>query len=151
MGPDLDIGNSPILKTLAGGKRALIVGTKRGHVIAIDPDNNGARCCIAFSHRQDKPLSKEEVAAAPLSGAGRQTIRNVYYGAGGSGLAALRLATGEKAWTFTAPAGGGSQAQHRPLFRSGLSRIIQRAALCRLRGGWKADLGSSTPLRNSVR
>src|SRR5436190_1061199 len=41
-GPDLDIANSPILKSLPGGKRVLIVGTKRGHVIALDPDNNGA-------------------------------------------------------------------------------------------------------------
>ena len=43
MGPDLDIGNSPILKSAArDGKRALIVGTKQGHVIALDPDNKGA-------------------------------------------------------------------------------------------------------------
>jgi polyvinyl alcohol dehydrogenase (cytochrome) len=32
----------------------------------------------------------------------------VYYGAGGAGLAALRLGTGEKVWSFTAPQGGGA-------------------------------------------
>ncbi len=34
--------------------------------------------------------------------------QNVYYGAGGAGLNALRLATGEHVWGFTAPQGRGS-------------------------------------------
>src|SRR5262249_57862646 len=34
--------------------------------------------------------------------------QNVYYGAGGSGLGALRLATGEKLWAFKPPANGGA-------------------------------------------
>ena len=42
MGPDLDIGNSPILKTLPNGKRVLMTGTKTGEVFGLDPDNNGA-------------------------------------------------------------------------------------------------------------
>src|SRR5262249_56442296 len=43
MGPDMDIGNSPILKTLSGGKRVLMAGTKGGDVFGLDPDNKGAR------------------------------------------------------------------------------------------------------------
>ena len=42
LGPDMDIGNSPILKTLPNGKRVLIAGTKSADVFALDPDNNGA-------------------------------------------------------------------------------------------------------------
>jgi glucose dehydrogenase len=42
MGPDMDIGNSPILTTLPNGKRALLAGTKSADVFALDPDNNGA-------------------------------------------------------------------------------------------------------------
>ena len=42
MGPDYDIGNSPILTTLPNGKRALFVGTKGADVLALDPDANGA-------------------------------------------------------------------------------------------------------------
>ena len=42
MGPDYDIGNSPILMTLPNGKRALLAGTKGADVFALDPDNNGA-------------------------------------------------------------------------------------------------------------
>ena len=42
MGPDADIGNSPILSTLPDGRRVLIAGTKGGEVFALDPDNRGA-------------------------------------------------------------------------------------------------------------
>ena len=40
-GPDFDFGSSPILTTLANGKRALIAGQKSGMVTALDPDNQG--------------------------------------------------------------------------------------------------------------
>ena len=107
MGPDLDIGNSPILKTLAGGKRALIVGTKQGHVIAIDPDNNGALLYRVLAST-GQAVAEGGGRGGTIVWGGAADDQNVYYGAGGSGLAALRLATGEKAWAFTAPAGGGS-------------------------------------------
>ena len=41
-GPDWDIGNSPILKTLPNGKRILLAATKNGNVFAVDPDQKGA-------------------------------------------------------------------------------------------------------------
>src|SRR5262245_65173766 len=41
LGPDYDIGNSPILVTLSNGKRALFAGTKGADVLALDPDANG--------------------------------------------------------------------------------------------------------------
>jgi polyvinyl alcohol dehydrogenase (cytochrome) len=40
-GPDHDFGQSPILVTLPGGRRALIAGQKSGVVHALDPDQNG--------------------------------------------------------------------------------------------------------------
>ena len=107
MGPDLDIGNSPILKTLVGGKRALFVGTKQGHVIALDPDNNGALLYRVLASTGQAVVEGGGRGGTIVWG-GAADDQNVYYGAGGSGLAALRLATGEKAWAFTAPAGGGS-------------------------------------------
>jgi polyvinyl alcohol dehydrogenase (cytochrome) len=113
MGPDLDIGNSPILKALPNGKRVVLVGTKRGHVIALDPDDNGA-----LLYRVLATTGQQPPANAPGGrGGGGGTIvwggaaddQNVYYGAGGAGLAALRLATGERVWGYTPepPAGGG--------------------------------------------
>ena len=109
LGPDMDIGNSPILKTLADGKRVLITGTKDADVVALDPDNNG------------KLLYRINVTGGPIGGGrGRGTIvwggaaddRNAYYGAAGAGLAAVRQATGERVWNFTPPpAAGGRGAQ----------------------------------------
>ena len=98
MGPDMDIGNSPILKTLPNGKRVLLAGTKSADVFALDPDNNGA------------VLYRMNAAGGPTGGGrgGRGTIvwggaadeQHVYYGAGAAGLAAIRPATGERAWVF---------------------------------------------------
>jgi len=98
MGPDMDIGNSPILTTLPNGKRALLAGTKSADVFALDPDNNGA------------VLFRMNAAGGPTGGGrgGRGTIvwggaadqQHVYYGAGAAGLAAIRPATGERAWVF---------------------------------------------------
>ena len=110
LGPDMDIGNSPILKTLPNGKRVLITGTKDADVVALDPDNNG------------KLLYRINVTGAPIGGGrGRGTIvwggaaddQNAYYGAAGAGLAAVRQATGERVWNFTPPppTGGGRGAQ----------------------------------------
>src|SRR4029079_14918267 len=38
LGPDMDIGNSPMLKTLPNGRRVLITGTKDGDVVGLHPD-----------------------------------------------------------------------------------------------------------------
>jgi polyvinyl alcohol dehydrogenase (cytochrome) len=104
-GPDMDIGNSPILTTLPNGKRALLGGTKSADVFALDPDNNGAL------------LYRINAAGGTTGGGrgGRGTIvwggaadtERVYYGMGAAGLAAIRPATGERAWVFAAPGGRG--------------------------------------------
>lgn len=41
-GPDADIGQPPMLVSLGGGRRALLVGQKSGVARAIDPDHEGA-------------------------------------------------------------------------------------------------------------
>jgi polyvinyl alcohol dehydrogenase (cytochrome) len=40
-GPDLDVGATPLLHTLPGGKQLLVVGEKSGRVHALDPDRRG--------------------------------------------------------------------------------------------------------------
>jgi polyvinyl alcohol dehydrogenase (cytochrome) len=106
-GPDLDIGNSPILKTLPNGRRALLVGTKQGHIIAIDPDNKGALLYRVLAST-GQPVVEGGGRGGNIVWGGAADAQNVYYGAGGPGLVAFNLATGEKAWSFTAPQGGGS-------------------------------------------
>jgi polyvinyl alcohol dehydrogenase (cytochrome) len=115
MGPDLDIGNPPILKTLPNGKRVLIAGTKRGHVFALDPDDNG-KLLYRVLASTGAPAPTAPPAGGGRGGGGGSIVwggtaddQNVYYGAGGAaGLVAFRIGTGEKVWSFTAPTGGGS-------------------------------------------
>jgi polyvinyl alcohol dehydrogenase (cytochrome) len=105
MGPDYDIGNSPILVTLPNGRRALFAGTKGADVLALDPDANG------------KVLFRINLAGQPVgfTGRGRGGIvwggaadaRQVYYGMGAAGLGALQAADGTRAWVFTAPGASG--------------------------------------------
>jgi polyvinyl alcohol dehydrogenase (cytochrome) len=104
MGPDYDIGNSPILVSLPNGKRALLVGTKSADVIGLDPDANGAL------------LFRVNLAGGPVgAGRGRGAIvwggasdsRLVYYGMGGAGLGALQPGDGKTAWVFTSPGASG--------------------------------------------
>jgi polyvinyl alcohol dehydrogenase (cytochrome) len=103
MGPDADIGNSPILTTLADGRRVLVAGTKGGEVFALDPDNKGALLWRVNAN----------------SGGGRGGIvwggaadgENVYYGMGSGGMAALKIASGQQAW-FSPVNAQGTRAQN---------------------------------------
>ena len=104
MGPDADIGNSPILVTLGNGRRALFAGTKAGEVVALDPDKNGAL------------LFKVSPGGAPAPGGrgrgaivwgGASDVRNVYYGMAAAGMGAVDASTGKTAFVFTAPGVGG--------------------------------------------
>ena len=109
-GPDLDIGNSPILKVLPNGKRVLLTGTKRGHLIALDPDNKGA-----LLYRVTAATGAAVVPSAAPAGrgggaggivwGGAADAQNAYYGLGAPGLVALKPDTGQTVWTFN---GGGS-------------------------------------------
>src|SRR5215467_11079283 len=102
MGPDMDIGNSPILKTLPNGKRVLIGGTKGGDVFGLDPDNNGA--LLYRINVGGVPVGTNRGGRGSIVWGGAVDDQHVYYGAGGAGLIALQPATGERVWAFTPPA-----------------------------------------------
>jgi polyvinyl alcohol dehydrogenase (cytochrome) len=101
MGPDADIGNSPILVTLPGGKRALIGGTKSADVFALDPDANGK--LLYRINAAGGPVGQGRGRGGAIVWGGAAGDQRVYYGMGGAGLAALNPATGERAWVFTPP------------------------------------------------
>lgn len=90
MGPDADIGNSPILRSLPDGRRVLLNGTKDGDVFALDPDNRGRLLW--------------RVQANPGGGrggivwGGAADHETVYYGMGSGGMVALDMATGQRKW-----------------------------------------------------
>jgi polyvinyl alcohol dehydrogenase (cytochrome) len=102
MGPDMDIGNSPILKTLPNGKRVLIAGTKSADIFALDPDDNGK--LLYRIHPLGLPLNGNGRGRASIVWGGAADNQYAYYGIGGGGLAAIQAATGERAWLFTPPA-----------------------------------------------
>ncbi len=90
MGPDADIGNSPILRSLPDGRRVLLNGTKQGDIFALDPDNNGAELW--------RINANPEGARGGIVWGGSADHEKAYYGLGGGGMAAVDMATGEKAW-----------------------------------------------------
>ena len=102
-GPDHDFGNSPILRTLGGGRRILVLGQKSGVAYGLDPDKNGA---ILWQTRVAKggalggiewgSAADEQLMYVPIS-----DVLGPINEAGG--LTALRLATGEKVWHTPAP------------------------------------------------
>jgi polyvinyl alcohol dehydrogenase (cytochrome) len=104
-GPDLDIGNSPILKTLPRGKRILIAATKDGNVIALDPDKNGA----VVWHVNVAPKPKDNSFLSRLGGivwGGAADDKAAYYGLSAGAMVAVQLQTGERLWfTNLAPEG----------------------------------------------
>ncbi len=109
-GPDQDIGNSPILRDLPGGKSVVVFGMKNGTVTALDPDKKGA--VLWKVHVVDIPKGQENTFAAYLNGVvwgGAADDQNVYYGLQSGGMVALKLATGEVAWRASFPKPGGAR------------------------------------------
>ncbi len=103
-GPDFDFGSSPILRSLPGGRRVLVVAQKSGMVYGIDPDETGK---VLWGTRVGKgsalggvqfgPAADEEkvyVAVSDVLGTKPEEA---------GGLWALRLADGQKVWHTPAP------------------------------------------------
>jgi polyvinyl alcohol dehydrogenase (cytochrome) len=121
-GPDQDIGNSPILRDMPGGKSVIVFGKKDGTVTALDPDNKGA--VIWTMHAVDIPTDQQNTFYAHLNGVvwgGAADDQNVYYGLQSGGMVAIKLATGEIVWRASFP-------------KTGTARIINSAAATAMPG-----------------
>jgi polyvinyl alcohol dehydrogenase (cytochrome) len=101
MGPDADIGNSPILVTLPNGRRALLAGTKAADVFALDPDDNGK--LLYRVNPSGAPGGQGRGRGGSIVWGGAADAQRAYFGMGGAGLAALDAASGQRAWVFTPP------------------------------------------------
>jgi len=101
-GPDFDFGNSPILRTLPNGRRALVIGQKSGAAWAIDPDREGA---LLWQHKvgAGSALGGVEWGSAADDRNGYFAAADGQLGANAGGLAAINLATGEEVWKATPP------------------------------------------------
>jgi polyvinyl alcohol dehydrogenase (cytochrome) len=100
-GPDWDIPASPVLHTLANGKDVLVVGTKPGDVLALDPDARGAQVWrINLNGPElagDGPLPPGVFPNGVMWGFADDG-RRAYFGMTGGGVTALDLETAMKAW-----------------------------------------------------
>lgn len=101
VGPDWDIPASPVLKTLPDGSRRIIVVTKPGDVLALDPDKHGAlvwRMNVFGPVIGDGPAPKGMSTAGIFWGAAIND-RTAYFGLTRGGIGALDITAGKMLWT----------------------------------------------------
>jgi polyvinyl alcohol dehydrogenase (cytochrome) len=112
-GPDFDFGSSPMLISLPGGKRLLVVGQKSGLVHALDPDDGGR---IVWSTRVGRGgvLGGVQWGTATDGALVYAGVSDVAFKEGGGldpseggGLVALRATDGTIVWKAPAPGCGG--------------------------------------------
>jgi polyvinyl alcohol dehydrogenase (cytochrome) len=101
-GPDWDVPASPILRTLSDGRRELIVGTKPGDILALDPDHKGAQVWRMNVNGPDLAApGPPDFKKPPMKGVlfgGAADPDTAYFGLQGGGMAAVRLADGKLLW-----------------------------------------------------
>ena len=117
LGPDVDIGASPILVTLSSGKRALLISQKSGMASALDPDKNGEilwQTKVGHGGRlggiqwgsaydgKNMYAAVSDIAHTASSGIGRMVADPK----AGGGLFALNPETGAKVWAAPPPVCG---------------------------------------------
>ncbi len=112
-GPDWDVPDSPILVTLPSGQRLIVVGTKPGDVLAFDPDENGKlvwRTNVTGKLAQRLPFGPAAFRQTGIQWGGAVYGGNVYYGLKvGGGLAAIRIADGQRLWQVPVQDGYGEK------------------------------------------
>jgi polyvinyl alcohol dehydrogenase (cytochrome) len=100
VGPDWDIPASPVLKTLRDGSRRIIVVTKPGDILALDPDKRGAlvwRINVFGPPVGDGPAPKGASTAGIFWGAAIND-EAAYFGLTHGGIGAIDIATGKRLW-----------------------------------------------------
>jgi polyvinyl alcohol dehydrogenase (cytochrome) len=132
-GPDFDFSSSPILVTMANGRRMLVAGQKSGMVHGLDPDADGK---VIWSVKvgeggtmggvQWGSAADRSNAYVALSDIGRITRPNTLGTDAdpkrGGGMFALRVDTGERVW-YTPPPGCGDRPRCSPAQSAAVSAI----------------------------
>jgi polyvinyl alcohol dehydrogenase (cytochrome) len=104
LGPDMDFGNAPILRSMPGGRTLIVIGQKDGHAWALDPDARGA---VVWSRQVGFGL---DGGGGLILWGSAADDRFGYFAVTRTptplGLAAVRLDDGQIAWRASPPAGG---------------------------------------------
>ena len=101
--PTHDFGNAPILRTLPGGKRVIVIGQKSGTVWGLDPDNEG-KVLWQFKAGKGGALGGIEWGSAADDTAAYIPVSDVLTPPNeAGGLFALKLTDGQPLWHTPAP------------------------------------------------
>lgn len=134
LGPDYDIGASPILQSLPDGRQLIVAAQKSGDVVAHDPDRQGA------------VVWKTNLAEAPPPGEGEGIIvfggaaddQSAYFPLTTGGATAVRLSNGARRWATRFPAtGADALGQQRPYGQTAAGTAIPGVFFT---GGWDGVL-----------
>ena len=110
-GDDYDFGESPILRTLPGGKEILLAGQKSGIVYGLDPDRQGELVWKTRVGQGTGLMGGVDWGMAADGQAVYAAVADINRPDGAPGLYALRIDNGEKIWATPAPKGAGNPAQ----------------------------------------
>ena len=101
VGPDWDIPMSPMLRDLPDGRTLIVFGTKPGDVFALDADKQGATVwhtnAVSDTAVAEALRAKGTENRGPMWG-GAMDEHFAYFGLNAGGVAAMRLADGQRAW-----------------------------------------------------
>jgi len=101
VGPDWDIPASPVLQTLRDGSRRLIVVTKPGDVLSLDPDKRGEvvwRMNVFGPVAGDGPAPPGEPSTPGIFWGAAMNGEAAYFGLTRGGMGAIDIATGKRLW-----------------------------------------------------
>ncbi|MEI9965911.1 MAG: PQQ-binding-like beta-propeller repeat protein [Caulobacteraceae bacterium] len=119
-GPDWDVPGSPILRTLKGGRRVLVIATKPGDVLAVDPDRKGALVWrkningpkLALTLGEPFSMTTKTPFKKGMLFGGAADHEAAYFGLTGGGMAAVDLATGDTRWMVPLDAKDGARVSY---------------------------------------
>jgi polyvinyl alcohol dehydrogenase (cytochrome) len=104
VGPDVDFGTSPILRTLKNGKQVLLAGQKSGIIYALDPDQRGK---VLWQQQAGEGSALGGIEWGPAADGDQVyvAISDVLPKKGKlpGGISAFKIETGERVWHTPAP------------------------------------------------
>ena len=151
LGPDMDFGNAPILRTLPNGRTLIVIGQKDGHAWALDPDRDGA---IVWSRQVGFGIDNGGGAIMWGSAADdRLGYFPVTRATPTLGVAALRLADGAVAWRASPADGGAAPASVMPgvLFFGSSAGTVYAYSTADGRALWQFETAREFDTVNGVR